>query len=74
MFETFDINSLCLQNEAVLSLYGVGKSTECVVGSGFGVTYSCAVYEGFVIPNSIIKVNSAGYDLTKYLKVSLSHK
>eukprot|EP01084_Bolivina_argentea_P111867 199536_1 len=74
MFETFDINSLCLQNDATLSLYGVGKSTGCVISSGFGVTYSCAIYEGFVIPNSVIKVNSAGYDLTQYLKVLLSHK
>eukprot|EP01084_Bolivina_argentea_P263321 445643_1 len=35
MFETFKINSLCLQNDAVLSLWGAGRLTGCVVGIGY---------------------------------------
>lgn len=74
MFETYDTNSMYIANEAVLSLYGTGKATGCVLGIGYGITYSTAIYESMIIPASTIKINSAGYDLTKYLKQILSEK
>ena len=74
MFESFDINSLYMQNEAVLSLFGAGKINGAVLGIGYGVTYSTAIYEGQCIPSSVIRVNSAGYDISAYLKQLLAEK
>ena len=74
MFESYDVNSFYIANEAVLSLYGTGKTTGCVLGIGYGVTYSTAIYDSMIIPASTIKINSAGYDLSKYLRQLLSEK
>eukprot|EP01083_Nonionella_stella_P296577 1007503_1 len=74
MFETFDANAMLLENEACLSLYGVGKVTGTVLGIGYGVTYSTSIFEGNCIPKSVARIHCAGYDMTQCLKQILSKR
>eukprot|EP01083_Nonionella_stella_P099228 278996_1 len=66
-FESLDVNSMYLQNEACLSLLAMGRLNGTVLGIGHDVTYSTSIFEGFCLPQSIIKIDCGGYDLTQYL-------
>lgn len=67
-FETFNVPALFVSMQAVLSLYATGRVTGVVLDSGDGVTHSVPIYEGFAMPHSIMRVDIAGRDVTRYLK------
>lgn len=64
MFETFLVEGLFVQIQAVLSLYSNGRTTGCVIDSGDGVTHSVPVFEGFSIPHAVRKNYIAGRAIT----------
>ncbi|CAH0730665.1 unnamed protein product, partial [Brenthis ino] len=70
-FETFNVPALFLSMQAVLSLYATGRTTGVVLDSGDGVTHSVPIYEGFAMPHSIMRVDVAGRDVTRYLRLLL---
>ncbi|XP_055372030.1 actin-related protein 1 [Condylostylus longicornis] len=67
-FETLNVPALFVSMQAVLSLYATGRVTGVVLDSGDGVTHAVPIYEGFAMPHSIMRVDIAGRDVTRYLK------
>lgn len=70
-FETFNVPALFVSMQAVLSLYSTGRTTGVVLDSGDGVTHAVPIYEGFAMPHSIMRVDIAGRDVSRYLKLLL---
>lgn len=67
-FESFNVPALFVSMQAVLSLYATGRVTGVVLDAGDGVTHAVPIYEGFAMPHSIMRVDIAGRDVTRYLK------
>ena len=70
-FETFNVPALFLSMQAVLSLYATGRTTGVVLDAGDEVTHAVPIYEGFAMPHSIMRVDIAGRDVTRYLRLLL---
>jgi len=70
-FETFNVPSLFISMQAVLSVYASGRTTGVVLDSGDGVTHVVPLYEGFALPHSIRRVDLAGRDVTRQLQLLL---
>ena len=74
MFETFNVPALYVSMQAVLSLYGSGRTTGCVIDIGDGVAHVVPIYEGFALSHTIARVDLAGRDITTYLQRLLRQK
>ncbi|MGH0136620.1 UNVERIFIED_CONTAM: hypothetical protein FKN15_070027 [Acipenser sinensis] len=70
-FETFNVPALFISMQAVLSLYATGRTTGVVLDSGDGVTHAVPIYEGFAMPHSIMRIDIAGRDVSRYLRLYL---
>ncbi|CAG0921547.1 unnamed protein product [Notodromas monacha] len=70
-FEGFNAPALFVSLQAILSLYATGRTTGVVLDCGDGVTHAVPIYEGFAVPHSIMRVDVAGRDVTRYLRLLL---
>jgi len=70
-FETFNVPALYVQVQAILSLYASGRTMGVVLDSGDGVTNAVPVYEGFILPHAVTRIDVAGRDVTEYLQLLL---
>jgi len=70
-FETFSVPAFYVQVQAILSLYASGRTSGVVLDSGDGVTNAVPVYEGFVVPHAVTRIDVAGRDVTEYLQLLL---
>lgn len=68
MFEKFEIGGFYLSPQAFLTLCTEGMTTGMVLGSGEGVTQFVPIYEGYTIPQAIIRLSVGGGDVNKYLE------
>ena len=66
LFEQFSINNLFFASQPVLSLFSTSDTSGIILESGEGVTQSCAIYEGYAIPNSFQRYDYGGRDVTNY--------
>ena len=67
MFEAFDFPAVYVSTKAVLALYASGRESGALLQSGDGVTYAVPIFEGYVIPRAIVRLNLAGQEVTEYL-------
>ena len=74
MFETFNVPSFYITNQATLGLYASGRVSGTVLQSGYGVTYAVPIYEGYTIPRGIQRLDIGGRDLTDYMMKLLAQK
>ncbi|CAI5708082.1 unnamed protein product [Peronospora destructor] len=70
-FEAFNVPSLFVSPQAVLSLYASGRTTGVVLDVGDGVAHVVPVYEGFTLPHAITRMDIAGRDVTQHLQLLL---
>jgi actin len=74
MFEKFNVPSMYVAIQAVLSVYASGRGNAMVLECGDGVTQSLGVYQGHLFHNAIIRSDFSGDGLTDYLTDILSER
>ena len=74
MFETFNVQGLCIQFPTFLSLLGAGKFTGTVLDLGEGITQCNAIFDGYIVPNTLEILDFAGKDLTEYMTTIFKEK
>jgi actin-related protein len=67
LFETFNVQKIHIANSSMLGLFAYGKTSGLVVDSGFNITSSVPLYEGFPLHHASIKLNYGGEDISKSL-------
>ena len=73
LFENLGIPSIFFGCQPVLSLLGTGRTSGTILESGDNITQCCIVKEGCSLPNTFIRNNYGGADITQYFK-DLLHK
>lgn len=68
MFECFNIPSLYIAIQPVLSLYASGRTTGIVYDSGHSTSYVVPIFEGNAVPYGIQSADVSGVDVTDHLE------
>ena len=55
-------------------MYSGGRTSGVVVDSGYGITHSVPIYEGYAIPSGIEKINISGEHMTQELQKLLNSR
>jgi len=71
LFDRFNVPALFVSNQAVLCLYGSGRTTGIVLDCGDGVSSSVPIFEGFSLSHAISRMDYGGRDVTSYLRLLL---
>jgi actin-related protein len=74
MFEKYHSQSLLVAIQAVLTLIASGRTTGIVWESGDGISHSCPIYEGYLLPHAVNSFYIGGQVLTDYLHQMLINR
>eukprot|EP01084_Bolivina_argentea_P234574 394914_1 len=74
MFESFNVPAFYIANQAVLALYESGNTTGIVIDSGYQITHTVPIYEGFPLKYAVNKLDIGGADVTRYLMNILNER
>ena len=74
LFENLSAPAIFFASQPILSLFSTSNTSGVILESGEGVTQSCVVYEGYSIPNSYIRNNYGGRDVTEYFQTLLKRQ
>ena len=74
MFETLNTPVMYVEIQFILSLYASGRTTGIIMDSGDGVSHKFSIYEVFLLPHAILRIDLAGRYLTDYLMKNLNRK
>jgi actin-related protein len=74
MFETFNVPSMYIAIQAVLSLYASDRTTGIVMDSGDGVSHAMPIYKDSILLHAIMCLDLAGRDLTDYMTKILAER
>ena len=66
-FEYLNVPAFFVELQAVLALYEGGRISGIVIDSGYDVTRTVPIHEGYVIPDAVLRLDMAGSHLTEYL-------
>jgi actin-related protein 2 len=66
-YETFGFEALQVAPQALLVLYAQGLVTGLVVDSGDGVTHIMPIFENYLLPHLIGRMDIAGRDITEHM-------
>ena len=67
MFETFCTPAMCVAIQAVLSLFASSGTSGIVIESGYGVSHTVPIHDGYALSHAILRLDLAGRDLTDHL-------
>lgn len=73
-FEFFNSPSIYLGNQGMLGLFSTGSTRGVVLDSGEGGSHVIPIYEGYISPYSIDKIDVSGNDITSHLYELLNKK
>ena len=72
IFEYFSVPAFCSSITNVLALLASGNTTGTVIDSGYEVSHSVPICEGYALLHDAKRLNLAGKDITRFLFKSLS--
>ena len=74
LFEKFNVEKCHIANSSMLGLMAYGKTSGIVVDSGFNVTSTVPIYEGFPLQYASKKINLGGEDISLNLLELIKEK
>ena len=74
LFEKFNVEKCHIANSSMLGLFSYGKTSGIVVDSGFNITSTVPIYEGFPLKYASMRINLGGEDLSLKLLDLIKNK
>lgn len=67
VFEQFNLPTFYVAVSTVLTLYASGRTTGIIMDSGYGVTHTVPIQEGYATPHATQRIKLGGRDLNQFL-------
>ncbi|CAF1243652.1 unnamed protein product [Rotaria sp. Silwood1] len=73
-FETLNTPAIYVAMQSILAFYASGRIAGVVLEIGDGVAHSVPIFQGYVLPNAINRLDLAGRDLTDFMARLLAER
>ena len=72
LLETLGVPAIYVGTTNLLALFASGRTTGCVVDSGYSATHIVPIYEGHVLAHAMVSMNLGGRHLTDWFQMLIS--